>query len=62
MFPAVPFFNLPKLRKAIEIDMPPAHHGLWNTWKEMLEIHRKQQTESGLCARANSAGLNRHQG
>ena len=45
MYPAVPFFNLPKLRKVIEHDMPPAPHGLWATWKGMLEIHRRQQTE-----------------
>ncbi len=45
MFPAVPFFNLPKLRKAISHDVPRAHHGLWAVWKEMLEIHRKQQTD-----------------
>ena len=45
MFPAVPFFNLPKLRKAIESDLPPASHGLRATWKQMLEIHRRQQTD-----------------
>ena len=45
MFPAVPFFNLPKLRKAIEHDLPPAPHGLRETWKAILEIHRKQQTD-----------------
>ena len=44
MFPAVPFFNLPSLRKAIESDLPPAPHGLWATWKGMLEIHRQQRT------------------
>jgi fatty acid desaturase len=44
MFPAVPFFNLPKLRKIIEHDLPPAPHGLRATWKEMLAIHRQQQT------------------
>ncbi len=42
MFPAVPFFNLPKLRAAIEHDLPPAHHGLWATWKEIVQIHRKR--------------------
>jgi len=41
MFPAVPFFNLPKLRKAIEHDLPPAPHGLLATWKHILDIHRK---------------------
>ena len=43
MFPAVPFFNLPRLRKLIEQDLPPAPHGLWNTWKEIMAIHRRQQ-------------------
>jgi len=45
MFPAVPFFNLPKLRKIIEHDLPPAPHGLWATWKSILEIHRQQQLD-----------------
>ena len=41
MFPAVPFHNLPKLRKAIEKDLPHATHGLLSTWKEMLSIREK---------------------
>ena len=45
MFPAVPFYNLPKLRKAIEHDLPPAPHGLRATWKGILEIHRRQQAD-----------------
>ncbi len=45
MFPAVPFYNLPRLRKAIESDLPPAPHGLLATWKELLEIHRQQQKD-----------------
>ncbi len=42
MFPAVPFFNLPKLRAAIAHDLPAAPHGLRATWKGLLEIHRTQ--------------------
>jgi len=42
MFPAVPFYKLPRLRKLIEHDLPPAPHGLRATWKHMLEVHRKQ--------------------
>lgn len=42
MYPAVPFYNLPKLRRAIEHNLPPAPHGLWATWKVMLEIHRRR--------------------
>jgi fatty acid desaturase len=41
MYPAVPFYNLGKLRKAIEHDLPPATHGLRATWKEMFELKRK---------------------
>ena len=44
MFPAVPFFNLPKLRHAIAHDLPPAPHGLRATWNEVLAIHRQQRT------------------
>jgi fatty acid desaturase len=43
MFPAVPFYNLPALRKAIEHDLPPAPHGLWATWREIMLIHKKQR-------------------
>ena len=43
MFPAIPFHNLPRLRKAIEHDMPRAHHGLLPLWKELLEIHGQLQ-------------------
>jgi fatty acid desaturase len=43
MFPAVPFYNLPALRKAIEHDLPPAPHGLWATWREIIPVLRKQR-------------------
>ena len=45
MYPAVPFYNLPKLRKVIEHDLPPAPHGLWATWKEMLAIKQRSLRE-----------------
>ena len=45
MFPAVPFFNLPKLRAAIAHDLPPAPHGLWATWKELRPIMRRQRAD-----------------
>jgi fatty acid desaturase len=45
MFPAVPFYNLPKLRKAIEKDMPRATHGLWNTWSEIIPILKRQRED-----------------
>ncbi len=43
MFPAVPFYNLPRLRaeSLIEHDLPPAPHGLWATWQELLPIIRR---------------------
>jgi len=42
MFPAVPFYNLPALRKAIEKDLPPAPHGLLATWLEIIPVIKKQ--------------------
>jgi fatty acid desaturase len=47
MFPAVPFYNLPKLRAAIKDDLPPAPHGLWATWRELLPLMRRQREEPG---------------
>jgi fatty acid desaturase len=45
MFPAVPFYNLPRLRQAIEHDLPPAPHGLWATWREILPIMKRQRAD-----------------
>ena len=45
MFPAVPFYNLPRLREAIEHDLPPATHGLWATWKELIPIVQRQKAD-----------------
>ena len=45
MFPAVPFYNLPRLRAAIAHDLPPAPHGLWATWKEILPIMKRQRVD-----------------
>ena len=45
MFPSVPFYNLPRLRKAIEHDLPPAPHGLWATWREMWPIMQRQRID-----------------
>ena len=36
-------YNLPALRKAIQHDLPPAPHGLWATWREIMSIHKKQR-------------------
>lgn len=45
MFPAVPFYNLPKLRKAIEHDLPSATHGLLVTWRELLALREKLKAD-----------------
>ena len=41
MYPAVPFYNLPKLRQVIEQDLPVAPHGLLNTWREMIDLKQR---------------------
>lgn len=43
MYASVPFYNLPKLRRAIEHDVPPASPGLWAAWREILPALRKQK-------------------
>ena len=43
MFPNVPFHALPKLRKAIEADLPPAYDGLFSAWGEILHFLRMQR-------------------
>lgn len=46
MFPAVPFYHLPKLRAAIAHDLPPATHGLWATWRDdILPVIRRQRED-----------------
>jgi fatty acid desaturase len=47
MYPAVPFYNLPKLRAALAYDLPPAPHGLVATWREVLPIMRRQREDPG---------------
>ena len=45
MFPAVPFFNLPKLHRAIEHDLPATPQGLWATWKGIFAVLRQQELD-----------------
>ena len=44
----VPFFNLKKLRQAIE-DNIPEYEGLLATWKKLLPILRRQRTDPSYC-------------
>jgi fatty acid desaturase len=46
MYPAVPFYNLGKLRKALGDDLPIVPHGLIATWKEILEIRKQALNQS----------------
>lgn len=45
MFPAVPFYNLPRLRAAIAHDLPLATHGLWTTWCDIQSILQRQRQD-----------------
>lgn len=47
MFPGVPFYHLPALRRAIEHDLPPAPHGLVATWREIVAVLKRQRLEPG---------------
>ncbi|WP_109483388.1 fatty acid desaturase [Paraburkholderia sp. C35] len=46
MFPNVPFHALPKLRKAIEADLPPAYDDLFSAWSEILYFLRMQRYDA----------------
>ena len=45
MYPSVPFYNLAKLRQAIQPDLPRAPRGLFRAWAEMLPIISRQRKE-----------------
>ncbi|MFO7636561.1 MAG: fatty acid desaturase [Clostridia bacterium] len=49
MYAGVPFYNLKKLRKAIETDLPPAHKGIIAAWKEIFPILKKQKEDPNYC-------------
>ena len=38
MFPLVPYHNLPKLHEAIKDDTPTPYTGLWDAWKEIIDL------------------------
>ncbi len=45
MYAAVPCYNLPKLHKLIEHDLPHSPKGLLETWSVIIPIIRKQQMD-----------------
>ena len=45
MFAAVPYYNLPKLRKEIEWDLPKASKGLIGTWIELFKVMKLQKAD-----------------
>jgi fatty acid desaturase len=45
MYAAVPCYNLGKLHKAIEADLPPSPRGLAAAWKEIIPILNKQKLD-----------------
>ena len=48
MYAAVPCYNLRRLRDAIKHDLPPATNGLVETWRQMIEVQRRQSVEPGF--------------
>jgi fatty acid desaturase len=47
MYAAVPCYNLGKLHRAIEHELPPTPGGIAATWKEIAAIQRRQSREPG---------------
>jgi fatty acid desaturase len=44
-YAAVPCYNLAKLHEAIKDDLPPCPRGLYATWKGIIGILKKQETD-----------------
>tara|TARA_B100001013_G_scaffold342946_1_gene269786 strand:+ start:922 stop:2061 length:1140 start_codon:yes stop_codon:yes gene_type:complete len=47
MFAGVPCYKLGKLHRLIKDDLPPCTSGLYETWKEILEIQNQQKEDPG---------------
>jgi fatty acid desaturase len=45
MYAAVPFYNLRRLRRTLAADLPPAHRGLWATWRHIFAVMRRQRRD-----------------
>lgn len=45
MYAAIPFYNLPKLNKLLEHDMPVPCKNLTAAWKEINAAHKRQKTD-----------------
>lgn len=45
MYAAVPCYNLGKLHRAIQHELPPCPHGIFATWKEIIAIQRRQEAD-----------------
>jgi fatty acid desaturase len=45
MYAAVPCYNLGKLHRAIQADLPPCSHGLVETWREIDSILKIQEND-----------------
>lgn len=45
MFPNVPFHALPRLREAIEAELPPAYDGLISAWREIIHVFAIQRRD-----------------
>ncbi len=47
MFPMVPFHALPALHQEMKADTPPAYHGLWAAYREIIPALVRQTREPG---------------
>jgi fatty acid desaturase len=61
MFAAVPCYNLARLHREIEHDLPPSPHGLVATWREIAAIQKQQEADPSYQYKApipsSSAGI-----
>jgi fatty acid desaturase len=50
MYAGVPFYNLPRLRRAVEFDVPVATRGIFRNWRELAQVFRRQREDPNYVA------------
>lgn len=56
MYPAVPFYQLSRLHKAIRHDLPNIHRGLLPVWREIFAVVKRQRVDPDFRLRPDLPG------
>ena len=51
LYPNVPYYNLPRLHELIKDRCPPAYHGLWAVYRELVPVLWRQRRDPSVFIR-----------